>query len=296
MASIGGPPVVLAHRRRSARPRPARGAAARCPRACRRRGRPAWRGRSGCHGRARRRWPAARTTSRPSGAAVASSPGHRVGQRAAVGPGPACRRLDHHDAHVALGAHGEELLGRLAVLGPGPQRGIDGEHHGVEVEPAECLEVGPRHLHVVPGDAGEAGVAGVAQRQDALQRGGAPVELGERGHGMRLVEVEDLRVEQAAGRVELIGDAVGIGPQRLAGDEELVPVRRQMRAHHRLGRPVLRRDVEVVHPAVEGQLEPLPRLFDAGGPAGGATRARRRCSRGRSVRGGAAPPVAPAIP
>ena len=90
--------------------------------------------------------------------------------------------------------------------------------------------MGTRHLHVVPGDAGEAGVAGVAQRQDALERGGAPVELVERGDGVGLVEVEHLRVEQAAGGVELVADAVGIGPQRLARDEELVAVRRQMRA------------------------------------------------------------------
>ena len=175
-----------------------------------------------------------------------------------------------HDADVALGAQGEELLGRLAVLGPGPQGGVDREHHGVEVEAAQRLEVGPRHLDVVPGDAGEAGVAGVAQRQDPLQRGRAPVELVERGHRVGLVEVEHLGVEQAAGRVELVGDAVGVGPQRLARDEQLVAVRRQVRTHHRLGRAVLRRDVEVVHAVVEGQLQPVPRLLDGGGPAGGA--------------------------
>ena len=50
----------------------------------------------------------------------------------------------------------------------------------------------------------------------------------------------------------------------------LVAVRRQVRAHHRLGRPVLRRDVEVVHAVVQGELQPGPRLLDRGGPAGGA--------------------------
>ncbi len=203
-------------------------------------------------------------------AEVASLSGDRVGQRAAVGPRPPRRRLDHHHAHVALGAEGEELFGRLAVLGPGPQRGIDREHHRVEVETAQCLEMRPRHLHVVPGDPGEAGVAGVTQGQDPFQRRRAPVELLERGHGMGLVEVQHLGVEQAAGRVELVRDAVGVGPQRLARDEQLLAVRRQVRTDDRLGRAVLRRDVEVVHPVVEGQLQPLPRLVDGGGPAGGA--------------------------
>ena len=198
-------------------------------------------------------------------------PRHRVGHWATVRPGPSCHRLDHHDADVALCAHGKELLGRLAVLGTGPQRGIDREHHGVEVEPAERLEVGHRHLHVVPRDAGEAGVAGIAQGEDALERRRAPVELGERGHRMGLIEVEDVGVEQAAGRVELIADALRVGPQRLAADEELLAMGGQVRTHHRLGRPVLGCDVEVVHPVVEGLPEPLPRLLDAGGPAGGAT-------------------------
>ena len=38
----------------------------------------------------------------------------------------------------------EELLGRLAVLRPGPQRGVDREHHGVEIEAAQRLEMGAR--------------------------------------------------------------------------------------------------------------------------------------------------------
>ncbi len=105
------------------------------------------------------------------------TPGHGLAERSSVGPGPARRRLDDHDAHVALGAQGEELLGRLAVLGPGPQGGIDREHHGVEVEASQRLEVRPRDFDVVPGDPGEAGAAGVAQRQDPLERGRAPVEL-----------------------------------------------------------------------------------------------------------------------
>ena len=99
------------------------------------------------------------------------APGHRVGQWTAVGPRPARRRLDHHDPDVALGTQSQELLRRLAVLGSRPQRRVDREHHGVEIEAAECLEVGPGHLHVVPGDPGETGVTGVAQRQDALQGG-----------------------------------------------------------------------------------------------------------------------------
>ena len=167
-------------------------------------------------------------------------------------------------------AQGEELLGRLAVLGAGPQRGIDRKHHRVEVEAAQCLEMGTRHLDVVPGDPGEPGVAGIAQGEDALERRRATIELGQRRHRMGLIEVEHISVEQAAGRVELIGHAVGVGPQRLARDEELRSVCRQMRAHHRLGCSVLGCDVEVVHPVVEGYLQPFPCLFDAGGPARGA--------------------------
>ena len=199
----------------------------------------------------------------------ALSPG--LGQGAPVGPAPPGDGLDDHDADVAFGAEGEELLGRLPVLGSRPQCGIDGEHDGVEIEAAQRLEVRPRHLHVVPGDAGEAGVARVAQRNDPLQRGGAAVQLGQRGDGMGLVEIEHLGVEQPARRVELVGHAIGIGPQRLAGDEDLVAACGQVRTDHRFGRPVLRRDVEVVHPTGQRLAQPRARLFLAGVPAGGAT-------------------------
>ncbi len=205
---------------------------------------------------------------RPAGGCRGAA-GHGFGQRAPVGPGPARHGLDGHHTDVAFGTEGEELLGRLAVLGPGPQGRVDGEHHGVEIEAPQGLEVGPGHLEVVPGDAGEAGVAGVAELEDPLERGRTAVELLQRRHGVRLVEVEDLRLQQSARRVELVGDAVGMGPEGLAGDEELVAVRTQMWANHRLGRPVLRGDVEVVHAAVQGKLQPVPRFVDAGGPTGG---------------------------
>ena len=105
------------------------------------------------------------------------APGDRVGQRTTVRPGPPRHRLDRHDADVALGAEGQELLGRLAVLGAGPQGGIDGEHHRVEVEPPQRLEVRRRHLEVVARDAGEAGLPAVAELQDPLERRRAAVEL-----------------------------------------------------------------------------------------------------------------------
>ena len=194
--------------------------------------------------------------------------GDRVGQRVPVGPGPPRHRLDDHDADIALGADGEELLGRLTVLGPGPQGGVDREHHRVEVEAAQRLEVRLRHLEVVAGDAGEARLAGLAELEDLLERGRAPVELLQGGDRVRLVEVEHLGVEQAPRGAELLGDADGIGPQGLARDEQLVPVRRQVRAHHRLGRTVLRGDVEVVHAVVEGELQPLARRVHGGVPAG----------------------------
>ena len=98
-------------------------------------------------------------------------PGDGVGQRVTSAQGRQRDRLDDHDADVALGADREELLGRLAVLGPGPQGGVDREHDRIEVEAAQRLEVGPGHLEVVAGDAGEAGLAGVAEREDLLERG-----------------------------------------------------------------------------------------------------------------------------
>ena len=196
--------------------------------------------------------------------------GQRVGQRTPVRPWPSRHRLDHHHAYVTLGAGGEQLFGGLAILGPRPQCGVDGEHHCVEVEAAQRLEVHPRDFEVVPGDAGEPGMAGVAELEDPLQRRRAPVELLERRHGVRLVEVEDLGVEEPPGRVELLRDAVGIGPQGLGGDEQLATVRREMRPHHGLGRAVLGRDVEVVHTVVEGQLQEGPRLLHRGRPSGSA--------------------------
>ena len=43
--------------------------------------------------------------------------GHGVGQGRWSAHGRRADGLDHHDAHVALGAGGQELLGRLAILG-----------------------------------------------------------------------------------------------------------------------------------------------------------------------------------
>ena len=148
--------------------------------------------------------PAARTTSRPSAPPWRRSPATASASGRPSAQGRRAAALITMTPTSRSAHSGEELLGRLAVLGPGPQRGVDREHHGVEVEAAQRLEVGARHLEVVPGDAGEAGVAGVAQREDPLERGRAPVELRERGHGVGLVEVEHLGVEQAPGRVELV--------------------------------------------------------------------------------------------
>ena len=197
--------------------------------------------------------------------------GYSVGQRAPVGPGSTRHRLDHHHAHVALGTGGEEFLGGLAVLWPRPQGGVDGEHHRVEVEAAQRLEVRPRHVEIVSGDPDESGLARLAELEDPLERRRTPVELLERRHCVRLVEVEDLGVEQPSGRVELLRDTLGVGPQGLASDEDLAAVRRQVRAHHGLGRPVLRRDVEMVHTVVEGQLHEGPCLLGRGRPTGRAS-------------------------
>ena len=197
--------------------------------------------------------------------------GDRVGQGPPIRPGAPCHRLDRHDPDVAFGTDGKELLGGLAVLGSGPQGRVDREHDRVEVEAAQRLEMRPGYLDIVAGDAREARLSGVAQLEDPLQGRGSAVELLQRGHGMGLVEVEHLGVQQSPSRVELVGHAVGIGPQGLAGDEELVSVRRQMRSHDRFGRPVLWRDVEVVHAVAERELQPVPGLLDRGGPAGGSS-------------------------
>ena len=104
---------------------------------------------------------------------------------------------------------------------------------------------------------------------DALERRRAAVQLFERGDRVRLVEVEHVGVQQAAGVVELVLDPVGIGPQRLAGHEHLVAPGGQVGAHHRLGRSVLRGDVEVVDASAKCQVQPGARLLGRGGPAGG---------------------------
>ena len=72
--------------------------------------------------------------------------------------------------------------------------------------------MGPGHLDVVAGDPGEARVAGVAQLHDPFQGGRSPVELFQRRDRVGLIEVEDVGVEQAPCRVELVGHAIGIGP------------------------------------------------------------------------------------
>ena len=82
--------------------------------------------------------------------------------------------------------------------------------------------MGARHLEIVSRDPREPGVAGLAQRDDLLERGRPAVELLERGHGMGLIEVEHIGVEETPGVVELVLHAFGIGPQRLARDEDLV--------------------------------------------------------------------------
>ena len=172
-----------------------------------------------------------------------------LGQGTVVAPTPPGHGLDDHDPDVALGAERQELLRRFAVFGPGPEGRIDREHDRVQVEATQRLEMGPRYFEVVPSDPGEAGVARVAQRHDPLQRGGAAIQLGQRRDGVGLIEVEHLRVEQPTRRVELVGHTIGIGAERLAGDEYLVAMSRQMRTDDGFRRPVLRRDVEVIHPA-----------------------------------------------
>ncbi len=87
---------------------------------------------------------------------------------------------------------------------------------------------------------------------------------------MGLVQVQDLGVEESTGVVELVAHASWIGPQRLAGDEDLAAMRPQIRPYDRLGRAVLGRDIEVVHSVGQGEVEPLPRFGDRGGPTGGA--------------------------
>ena len=62
----------------------------------------------------------------------------------------------------------------------------------------------------------------------------------------------------------------GLARKRLAGDEQLIAVDGQVRPDHRLGGAVLGRDVEVVDPVVEGELQPRSGLLDGGGPTGRA--------------------------
>ena len=176
--------------------------------------------------------------------------------------------LDGHYPNVPLRAQRQQFLGRLPVAGKTPQRRVDREHHRVEVEAAESLEKDHRDIEVVTRDTSEARLAARAKRQDTLQGARSAVQLLQRGHRVGLVEVQDIGVEEPPGGVELLLHPVGIRPQGLARHEQIRPMRRQVRPDHGLGRPVLRRDVQMVDPPAQRQLQPRPRLVRRGPPAG----------------------------
>ena len=67
-----------------------------------------------------------------------------VGGGGPAGPRAGRRGLDGHHPDVVLGGVRQQRLGVPAVVGVGPQPGIDGEHHGVEVVAPQGLEMGGR--------------------------------------------------------------------------------------------------------------------------------------------------------
>ena len=106
----------------------------------------------------------------------------------------------------------------------------------------------------MPGDAGEAGDPFVAQRQDRVERGRPRIEILDRDHAMGLIQIEGVAAEPLERLLGLRSHATRLGAARLAGDEQAIAHGRDEWADERLGLPVARRDVEVVHAGGEREL------------------------------------------
>jgi hypothetical protein len=178
-----------------------------------------------------------------------------------VGPRPARRSLDRHHADVALRAQRQELLCGIAVLGIGPQPRVHGEHHGVEVVPAQRLDERGWRGQVVPRDAHELAYALLAGAEDRLGGPAPGVELVDVHDAVQLVQVDAVGVQPHQRLVELGAHAIGVAASRLLADEEPVAHRGHVRADQHLGVAVARRDVEVVHAVLDRPCEAVRRLL-----------------------------------
>ena len=154
-------------------------------------------------------------------------------RRILVAPRPAGRRLDGHHAHVTCRALCQQLLGVGAVDRIGPDPRVDREHHGVQVVAAQGLELGTGRAEVVPGDAHEAGEPLVTGGEDDLGGCRALREDVEARHAVELVEIEAVGAETGQRPLEVGADAGGVGAIALAGDEQPVPRRGDVRRRRR---------------------------------------------------------------
>jgi len=109
-----------------------------------------------------------------------------------------------------------------------------------------------RGVETVTGDADEAAQALRLRPQDRFGGVAAAVQFGQVGNGVELIEIERVAPEQTERLFELGPYAVGVRPKGLATHEEPVPDGRDQGPDQFLGLSVLGRDVQVVHPGVEG--------------------------------------------
>jgi hypothetical protein len=125
---------------------------------------------------------------------------------------------------IAPGAFLEQRLRALPVFGDGPQHEVQGEHHGVEVEAPERLEMRARSVVGVPGDAEpprQPLLAGRHQRFEGPTLGRARVEIGELAHGVKLVEIEPIRAQPLQGPAELGGGRLARALDGLAPEKDV---------------------------------------------------------------------------
>ena len=98
--------------------------------------------------------------------------------------------LDGHHGDVAARRFLQEIGQIGGVLRVRQRSRVDGQHHAVEIEAAHGLQLCGGGAEVVAGDADEASESLVTCLQDRLDRGTAPIELGQVGDAVCLVQVE----------------------------------------------------------------------------------------------------------
>jgi hypothetical protein len=123
----------------------------------------------------------------------------------------------------------------------------------------------------------------VAGGQDGLDGAGPGVQLGQIGHGVHLVEVEHVALQQPEGLLQVGPHPARVTALRLAGHEEPVPHGRDERSEQLLGPAVARGHVDVVDAGLEGGGEDPGRLSRGRRPTGRRPRRRPPTTGVRSV-------------